>query len=431
MKSRGFAPTGLAAVAIGLVSAGCSAAVSVLAIRAFRYPDWVVISRYAAESTALTLPALTIVTALVVRRVLAPGLPWLLPQLPRTARLAQGTVLALATSAVVGDVIGLFPLLIWGLDGARGGGFSLLGLLGSLAWVATAVIIAALVTVVSRSLWPGLVLALILLAIFYLGFTSDPSYGQFTTHVGVLPFDGNLISFGSGGVTINPRLELIRLAAALLLGAAALAGTGRPFTAPTTAARYRSVLATPVTAVLAAAIVGSAIPAVAVTAARHQQLRCQSAVGVQVCLTASHVDDLPAVVAVVSRVYPAAGDRLLPQRLIVEEPDAARVDPTRIQLSLSAESGIDPRADAAEQISYRIVHFDACVNDEGRTSEDLQTAAEVADWYAHLAGSNRTTSAASGSLIKKWSAHPRTVNAAFQAHASGIATCTLTSAQLP
>jgi len=207
---------------------------------------------------------------------------------------------------------------------------------------------------------------------------------------------------------------------------------GEEHTAPSIGSGKVRVLATPVTGAVLALFIGASIPSVPVTAARTQPLRCRDDGGLQVCLLASHATDLTVATQAAVRISRAAGARLLPARRVVEgTARSAPVDSSQVLITLSPESGIDPAADAAQQISTYVAHLDTCFTGRGHTADNLAAATVIADWFARQGRSSRVTNPSSDSMIKKWSSDPAAANDAFRARAEQIARCSLTSRDLP
>lgn len=424
-----MAATGWTLALMALVCAVSTVLVGQYERSAFRYPDWVVVSRFAMESTALALPAGAVVAGLLARRVLFRRLLWLAPHLPRSGATVRRTAAAMGLAAAAGYAIGLIPVTVWAIDDAHHGSLDAVAVAGALAWVYAIVTLVCALSVTTSKGWIGIVLGVILFGSFYWGYTANATYSHFTTHLGVLPFDGQSIPFGSGQLVVTPRLEVSRLVGGLLLGLATTFALPYAAGGRTGAGQLRLVI--PALLAVLAAFAASCVPSVPVTTSRNQPVRCQAIDDVNVCVLASHVHDLHVVVDVVGRIRTAAGARLFPQHTVLEDPAATRIAPTVLPITVSAESGVSPTSDAAQQISLLITHFDVCVDGPGHTSDNINAVSAVADWFAHVGGSNRTTSPASASLIKKWSSDPAQTDRAFQSDIGRLRDCTLTSANLP
>lgn len=409
------------------VAVACSCLpVTVRVIGQYRYAVWASVNRDMLDSLLFALPVVVLLSMVTARIWCAEGLPWLLPHQPRARSAAVRTAVAAGIAAALGLLLGWLPVLVWGLRTATYGHPSILNILGVLAWIVATAVVAIALTVMTRSIWPAIVLSLGWIAIFIIGRADVPAGTKPTTRLFMLPFDG---VYGAVYTPLhqNPALCWLRLVGAALVLSLAVFVLRRVLDEGARRQKIRTgLLHWPALLVLAVSA-GSTTQTVPIATTSHQPLRCTEAIA-RTCAYASHAPDLPVAAAIADRLHRNTNGLFSP-RLISESksPDTAVAT-----ITLYPDTTNDLAVDVAQQLRDFTLGPTGCYD----TAPQHPAVTQILDRWLAARGQGRAPDTsgltdAQAQRLRHWNKNPAATNAKLRAIWPHIHHCDLPLNDLP
>ena len=265
------------------------------------------------------------------------------------------------------------------------------------------------------------------LYIFYYGRLINTPFEVPTTRAPFLPFDGR--AWDVGGTQIeNPSTSWIRLIFAVLMIVVAMWRLTKVLGETRRIHRLGTLLRGPGWAAIALATVAIGLRPVGLQSAVELVLICRGTAP-KVCLLSAHERDLDAAVAVAARARAAAGRQLFNATLVSEgAPARSRA---AIRIAIVSDRGVDVSRSFAEQISARLVDFDACLSRRPQNPEMTSAAATIVRWYAAQSDDRAERTSDSDTVVADWGTRPDEVNGVLRTKADRVSRCQMRLTDLP
>lgn len=396
-----------------------------------RYPVWRMVERTIWESTALAVITAVPSAALLCRAQLSGRLLWANSRHRAALSAFRRLVLAHGLAAAAGWLLGLSPLLVWSAVRAN---------TGILPWWALGVVGVYLMAIVGLTLalirgvgtvWVAVIVVLIHILAFFRGRSLvifEPGEVP-TAPFPLVPFDGlHLIMEGEIGTSSTLRLMRV-LGVLLLVAAGALAVTiAHRSTGPVGLLRQSITSPLFITVLLVAGL--TTWQRVPIPEVQPSSRVCGGS-GPQVCIWATHADDLGATLETVHRLTRSIGPDAIPSPVIAEAGEKP-MTPVWVRIS-SLRTDTPPQLRIAEQLGDQLAGLETCVTRRPLDQSKLAAGQAIATWLERIASGVEVapTAPEDKPLLHRWAQDPRAITDFIRQHGDAVAKCEVPYERLP